>query len=207
MEDVSIRIRNVPYKIWDKARWGLETLAPHWPGLETLAPHWPGLETLAPHWPVLETLAPHWPGLETLPPHWLRCGLLQVGDRLLSINGIPTEEGTLEEANQLLRNAALTKKVTLEIEFDVAESVVPSSGTFHVKLPKKKGVELGIVISGKTGTLEPGDRLLAIDSVRLESCSMEDAVQLLQQSEDLVKLKIQKDEDNSGERETEWREG
>lgn len=50
----------------------------------------------------------------------LRCGLLQVGDRLLSINGIPTEDGTLEEANQLLRDAALTNKVTLEIEFDVA---------------------------------------------------------------------------------------
>ena len=49
-----------------------------------------------------------------------RCGLLQVGDRLLSINGIPTEDGTLEEANQLLRDAALTNKVTLEIEFDVA---------------------------------------------------------------------------------------
>lgn len=122
-----------------------------------------------------------------------------MGDRLLSINGIPTEDGTLEEANQLLRDAALTNKVTLEIEFDVAgwlvcqrggavggegqesreseaaasderevrgsasasasaplsprvfcstESVVPSSGTFHVKLPKKRGVELGLTISG-----------------------------------------------------------
>lgn len=49
-----------------------------------------------------------------------RCGLLQVGDRLLSINGIPTEDGTLEEANQLLRDAALTNKVSLDIEFDVA---------------------------------------------------------------------------------------
>lgn len=49
-----------------------------------------------------------------------RCGLLQVGDRLLSINGIPTEDGTMEEANQLLRDAALNNKVTLEIEFDVA---------------------------------------------------------------------------------------
>ncbi|KAJ8359045.1 hypothetical protein SKAU_G00155700 [Synaphobranchus kaupii] len=78
-----------------------------------------------------------------------RCGLLQVGDRLLLINSIPTEDGTLEEANQLLRDAALTNKVTLEIEFDVAESVVPSSGTFHVKLPKKRGVELGITISGE----------------------------------------------------------
>uniref|UniRef100_A0A673HPE3 Glutamate receptor-interacting protein 2-like n=1 Tax=Sinocyclocheilus rhinocerous TaxID=307959 RepID=A0A673HPE3_9TELE len=147
-----------------------------------------------------------------------RCGLLQVGDRVLSINGIPTEDGTLEEANQLLRDAALANKVTLEIEFDVAESVVPSSGTFHVKLQKKRGVELGITISGKTsllicsarfmvsscrtGTLEPGDKLLAIDNIRLENCCMEDAVQILQQSEDLVKLKIRKDEDNSDEQES-----
>uniref|UniRef100_A0A3Q3AUU7 Glutamate receptor interacting protein 2b n=1 Tax=Kryptolebias marmoratus TaxID=37003 RepID=A0A3Q3AUU7_KRYMA len=151
-----------------------------------------------------------------------RCGLLQVGDRLLSINGIPTEDGTLEEANQLLRDAALTNKVTLEIEFDVAESVVPSSGTFHVKLPKKRGVELGLTISAskkpgesliisdikkgsmahRTGTLEPGDKLLAIDNIRLENCSKEDAEHILQQCEELVKLKIRKDEDNSDEQET-----
>lgn len=49
-----------------------------------------------------------------------RCGLLQVGDRLLSINAIPTEDGTLEEAHQLLRDSALSNKVTVEIEFDVA---------------------------------------------------------------------------------------
>lgn len=56
-----------------------------------------------------------------------RCGLLQVGDRVLSINGIATEDGTMEEANQLLRDAALTNKVVLEIEFDVA-------GTFPKEL-------------------------------------------------------------------------
>ncbi|XP_055021978.1 glutamate receptor-interacting protein 2a isoform X2 [Boleophthalmus pectinirostris] len=148
-----------------------------------------------------------------------RCGLLQVGDRLLSINGIPTEDGTLEEAHQLLRDSALANKVTLEIEFDIAESVVPSSGTFHVKLPKRRGVELGITISAskktgkpliiseikkgsiahRTGTLEPGDRLLAIDSVRLEHCTMEDAMHVLNQAEDMVKLRIQKDEDNIDE--------
>ncbi|KAM8830727.1 glutamate receptor-interacting protein 2-like isoform 2-T2 [Synchiropus picturatus] len=147
-----------------------------------------------------------------------RCGLLQVGDRVLSINGIPTEDGTLEEAHQLLRDCALSNKVTVEIEFDIAESVVPSSGTFHVKLPVRRGVELGITISAskkpgkpliiseirkgsiahRTGTLEPGDRLLAIDSVRLENCTMEDAMHVLQQAEDMVKLRIQKDEDNIG---------
>ncbi|XP_064871850.1 glutamate receptor-interacting protein 1-like [Oncorhynchus nerka] len=76
-----------------------------------------------------------------------RCGIVQIGDRILSINGIPTEDSTLEETNQLLRDSSITSKVSLEIEFDVAESVIPSSGTFHVKLPKKPGVELGITIS------------------------------------------------------------
>ncbi|NXC94686.1 GRIP1 protein, partial [Certhia familiaris] len=153
-----------------------------------------------------------------------RCGVLQIGDRIVSINGIPTEDSTFDEANQLLRDSSISNKVTLEIEFDVAESVIPSSGTFHVKLPKKHNVELGITISSpssrkpgdplvisdikkgsvahRTGTLELGDKLLAIDNIRLDNCSMEDAVQILQHCEDLVKLKIRKDEDNSDEQES-----
>ncbi|XP_053321565.1 glutamate receptor-interacting protein 1 isoform X3 [Spea bombifrons] len=153
-----------------------------------------------------------------------RCGILQVGDRVIAINGVQTEDSTFEEANQLLRDSTIAGKVTLEIEFDVAESVIPSSGTFHVKLPKKHNVELGITISSpssrkpgdaliisdikkgsvahRTGTLELGDKLLAIDNIRLDNCSMEDAVQILQQCEDLVKLKIRKDEDNSDEQES-----
>ncbi|XP_024914939.1 glutamate receptor-interacting protein 2-like [Cynoglossus semilaevis] len=99
------------------------------------------------------------------------------------------------------------------------ESVVPSSGTFYVKLPKRRDVELGITISAskkpgtpliisdirkgstahRTGTLEPGDRLLAIDNLRLENSTVEDAVHVLQQAEDMVKLRIQKDEDNIDE--------
>uniref|UniRef100_A0A7N4NYX2 Glutamate receptor interacting protein 1 n=1 Tax=Sarcophilus harrisii TaxID=9305 RepID=A0A7N4NYX2_SARHA len=109
-------------------------------------------------------------------------------------------------------------------DFKSSQSVIPSSGTFHVKLPKKHSVELGITISSpasrkpgdplvisdikrgsvahRTGTLELGDKLLAIDNIRLDNCSMEDAVQILQQCEDLVKLKIRKDEDNSDEQES-----
>ncbi|XP_041444556.1 glutamate receptor-interacting protein 1 isoform X10 [Xenopus laevis] len=153
-----------------------------------------------------------------------RCGVLQVGDRVIAINGVQTEDSTFEEANQLLRDSTIAGKVTLEVEFDVAESVIPSSGTFHVKLPKKHNVELGITISSpstrkngdplvisdikkgsvahRTGTLELGDKLLAIDNIRLDNCPMEDAVQILQQCEELVKLKIRKDEDNSDEQET-----
>uniref|UniRef100_A0ACB8EHF7 Glutamate receptor-interacting protein 2 n=1 Tax=Sphaerodactylus townsendi TaxID=933632 RepID=A0ACB8EHF7_9SAUR len=57
-------------------------------------------------------------------------------------------------------------------------------------------------VAHRTGTLEPGDKLLAIDNIRLDNCSMEDAVQILKQCEELVKLKIRKDEDNSDEQET-----
>ena len=50
----------------------------------------------------------------------------------------------------------------------------------------------------RTGTLEAGDRLLAIDGVRLDECTLEDACALLASAEDVVRLKIQKDEENSG---------
>ena len=55
-----------------------------------------------------------------------------------------------------------------------------------------------VCVHCRTGTLEPGDRLLAIDSYRLDNCTMEDAMHILQEAEDMVKLRIQKDEDNSG---------
>ena len=50
----------------------------------------------------------------------------------------------------------------------------------------------------RTGTFEAGDRILAIDGVRMDDCSVDDARALLASAEDMVKLKIQKDEENSG---------
>lgn len=50
----------------------------------------------------------------------------------------------------------------------------------------------------RTGTLEPGDRLLGIDNVKLESCGIDEAMAVLQQAEDMVRLRVQKDEDNFG---------
>uniref|UniRef100_A0A493TGN0 Glutamate receptor interacting protein 1 n=1 Tax=Anas platyrhynchos platyrhynchos TaxID=8840 RepID=A0A493TGN0_ANAPP len=145
-----------------------------------------------------------------------RCGVLQIGDRIVAINGIPTEDSTFDEANQLLRDSSITNKVTLEIEFDVAGMnvlTIPQKESFLVDLVVFKSVSIyfrkpgdPLVISDikkgsvahRTGTLELGDKLLAIDNIRLDNCSMEDAVQILQHCEDLVKLKIRKDEDNSG---------
>ncbi|KAL1481215.1 hypothetical protein MTO96_034610 [Rhipicephalus appendiculatus] len=142
-----------------------------------------------------------------------RTGVVQVGDRVLSVNGQTTEGLSLEEVTQLIQQSR--PRVVLDIEFDVAESVIPSSGTFTVKLAKK-GPGLGITITSpknrrpgepllisdikhgsvahRTGTLQPGDHLLAIDSVRMDNCTIEDAAQILQASEEVVKLRIRKDE-------------
>jgi hypothetical protein len=49
-------------------------------------------------------------------------------------------------------------------------------------------------VAHRTGTLQPGDKLLAIDSLRLDQCSLEDTQQILQGSSDIVTLRIQKDD-------------
>lgn len=51
----------------------------------------------------------------------------------MAINGIPTEDSTFEEANQLLRDSSITSKVTLEIEFDVAGMIVSSQGSCSIR--------------------------------------------------------------------------
>lgn len=51
------------------------------------------------------------------------------------------------------------------------ESVVPSSGTFHVKLPKRRGVELGITISGEFCSTEAYSRGQCCSTVQEGSCT------------------------------------
>jgi len=54
-------------------------------------------------------------------------------------------------------------------------------------------------VAHRTGTLQPGDKLLAIDSLRLDQCSLEDTQQILQGSSDIVTLRIQKNDTFPGE--------
>lgn len=106
-------------------------------------------------------------------------------------------------------------KITLQIEFDVADTIVPASGIFTVKLAKR-GPGLGITITApknrpeepfiiseirrgsiahRTGTLHAGDRLLAIDNRQLDHLTMDTAFDILQNSSnDIVTLKIEKTE-------------
>ncbi|KAG1676716.1 Glutamate receptor-interacting protein 1 [Nymphon striatum] len=141
-----------------------------------------------------------------------KSGVIQVGDRLLSVNGQRTNQLTVEEVTQLLKDSK--PQVTLDTEFDVAESVVPSSGTFCVKLPKNGGLGITITspknrkcgdallisdikngsVAHRTGTIQPGDQLLGIDTVRMDNCTIEDAAHILQSSENIVQLRIRKDD-------------
>ncbi|GIY46084.1 hypothetical protein CDAR_292931 [Caerostris darwini] len=142
-----------------------------------------------------------------------RSGVLQIGDRILAINGESTEGMSIEKITNMIANSH--PRISFIIEFDVAEAVVPSSGIFIVKLARK-GSDLGIsltaarnrhfgepliiadVLKGsiahRTGTIQPGDKLLAINSIRTENCTIEDATAILHTCTDIVKLRIRKDE-------------
>jgi len=50
----------------------------------------------------------------------------------------------------------------------------------------------------RTGSIQPGDQLLAIDNVRLDNCTLEDSARVLQDTHDIVKLTIKKDENFAG---------
>uniref|UniRef100_A0A915EKA9 PDZ domain-containing protein n=1 Tax=Ditylenchus dipsaci TaxID=166011 RepID=A0A915EKA9_9BILA len=106
--------------------------------------------------------------------------------------------------------------VNLLVEFDVIESVLPSSGQFLVKLAKR-GNNLGIVCKSETncekgepviishirtgsvahrsGSIQAGDRIKAIDNIALDSCTVEESMRLLQRSGNVVKLCVVKGQD------------
>jgi C-terminal processing protease CtpA/Prc len=114
--------------------------------------------------------------------------------------------------NSILNESVLLGRVVLEIEYDVAESIVPSSGVFQVKLAKtiniddiglqvvdnNKESEHGVVIikikpasiACRAGTLNEGDVILAIGGVSINS--RKQAYEMLARCEDYVRLKIRK---------------
>ncbi|XP_062613191.1 glutamate receptor-interacting protein 1-like isoform X1 [Saccostrea cucullata] len=137
-----------------------------------------------------------------------RCGVIQEGDRVLGVNNIEITNQSAEEVNQLIREHR--HRCDLTIEYDVAESVMPSSGVFVVKLPnhpRNLGLTIKTIrreliitsvkkgsVSYRCGSVQPGDRLLAINDIRTEGLTVEDAMHLLQTPEDIIKLKLRREE-------------
>ncbi|XP_036360660.1 glutamate receptor-interacting protein 1 isoform X10 [Octopus sinensis] len=142
-----------------------------------------------------------------------RSGVIQEGDRIISINGQELVDKTFDEANTLLKESGT--RCLLEIEFDVTESVLPSSGTFVVKLPRRS-YGLGITVNApnnrkptdpliitdvrrgsvanRCGSIQPSDKLLAINDIRMEPCCADEAANLLETADDIIVLKIRRDD-------------
>lgn len=133
-----------------------------------------------------------------------RCGSLQVGDRVLAVNRQPNL--TLQEIQAILDMGCLESSpdaLSVTVEFDVGDTVVPSTGIFTVRLPKPRsslGQGLGITITTgddtnapfliteirrgsaahRAGCLHAGDHLLAIDGRPLDRLTVDGVLRLLQ---------------------------
>ncbi|XP_067931317.1 glutamate receptor-interacting protein 1-like [Watersipora subatra] len=140
-----------------------------------------------------------------------RCGVIQEGDRVVAINGGELIGYTLDECKHLLDRSK--GRCDLVISFDVADDNLPGNSTYQVKLLKRGGT-LGISLSGsdsserqglifvsevkkgspayRSGAVHSGDELLSIDNISLSSIQVEDACQILQNTDDVVKLKLRK---------------
>ncbi|XP_025197808.1 glutamate receptor-interacting protein 2 isoform X3 [Melanaphis sacchari] len=138
-----------------------------------------------------------------------RTGCVQVGDRILSVNGcksssfVPLFQQPLHEfLGPEVKNACI------KVEFDITDSVVPTSGEFTVKLLKNDYRSLGITITDdgngqvciseivpgsiahRSGTLKIGDTLLAVNNKSLIDCTRQEASSILQESGDVVTLRV-----------------
>ncbi|VVC41220.1 PDZ domain [Cinara cedri] len=138
-----------------------------------------------------------------------RTGCIQVGDRILSVNGckstsfVPLFQQPFHEfLGPEVKNACI------KVEFDITDSVVPTSGEFTVKLVKNDYRSLGITITDdgngqvciseivpgsiahRSGTLKIGDILLAVNNKSLSDCTRQEASDILQGSGEVVTLRV-----------------
>uniref|UniRef100_A0A2S2NU89 Glutamate receptor-interacting protein 2 n=1 Tax=Schizaphis graminum TaxID=13262 RepID=A0A2S2NU89_SCHGA len=138
-----------------------------------------------------------------------RTGCVQVGDRILSVNGckstsfVPLFQQPLQDfLGPEVKNACI------KVEFDITDFVVPTSGEFTVKLLKNDYRSLGITITDdgngqvciseivpgsiahRSGTLKVGDTLLAVNNKSLSDCTRQEASSILQEAGDVVTLRV-----------------
>nr|CDS32313.1 glutamate receptor interacting protein [Hymenolepis microstoma] len=164
--------------------------------------------------PLIASVIPGGPAFQS--------GVIQAGDSLLAIQGDSPLGKTIDKLTtryllspslETSTSSSAGRHLSLVTQYTVAENVIPSSGVFDVRIIKRSA-SLGInlqasrksrpgeplliskVIPGsvasRCGSISPGDILLAVNGVSLEACSITDAARLLQTSEEIVTLRIQK---------------
>lgn len=140
---------------------------------------------------------------------------LQEGDRILAINGTPTDHLTHQEAASLLQNAGAV--INLEIAFDGPGNGAPVEGltskTVIICLHKEGNNSFGFTVRGgrtenrpvtvahirqgshiyQQGTLKVGDRIMKINGVDVRRSTHAEALALLRACEYQLTLEIEFD--------------
>ncbi|XP_014231312.1 glutamate receptor-interacting protein 2 [Trichogramma pretiosum] len=142
-----------------------------------------------------------------------RSGVLLPGDRVLAANRRTLRDLQPAEVALLLEQAA---QVELVIEYKVGCAVVPGAGVFTVRVARPHGgqPDLGLTVDEdltvsevrrgslayRTGSLTPGDQLMAIDSQKLEPGDLRQAAQLLHRpGSSVVALTVRKPDSMNNE--------
>jgi C-terminal processing protease CtpA/Prc len=111
------------------------------------------------------------------------------------------------------RRCLIVDQIELVVEYKVGGPVVPSSGVFTVRVARPLGgqPDLGLTVNEdltitevrrgslayRTGSLAPGDKLLAIDGQKLESGDLRQAAQLLHRpGSSVIALTVRKPDPN-----------
>ncbi|XP_012271077.1 glutamate receptor-interacting protein 2 [Orussus abietinus] len=144
-----------------------------------------------------------------------RSGVLLPGDKVIAVNRRILRDLQPAEVAAILDSS---QQVELVTEYKVGGPVVPSSGVFTVRVARPLGgqPDLGLTVneelvisevrrgslSYRTGSLAPGDRLLAIDGQKLDPGDLRQAAQLLHRpGSSVVALTVRKPDTSSDTRE------
>uniref|UniRef100_A0A914GU04 PDZ domain-containing protein n=1 Tax=Globodera rostochiensis TaxID=31243 RepID=A0A914GU04_GLORO len=142
-----------------------------------------------------------------------RCGSIQTGDRIHSIDNIPLEACTVEESIRLLQRSAPIVKLCIAKGGGEEQDILDSSQSvvYSVEL-SRNGQPLGVTIASAGGVLDPivisqlmpgglaertsalhvGDHIVAINGESMEGKKVGQVTQLLQHCPDPLKLCIEK---------------
>ncbi|XP_066603357.1 glutamate receptor-interacting protein 2 isoform X1 [Prorops nasuta] len=145
-----------------------------------------------------------------------RSGVLLPGDKVIAINRRILRDLPMTDVAAILESSQVIELVT---EYRVGGAVVPSSGVFTVRVARPLGgqPDLGLTVNEeliiaevrrgslayRTGSLAPGDRLLAIDGQKLDPGDLRQAAQLLHRpGTSVVALTVRKPDPNMDTRDS-----
>ncbi|KAI3382589.1 hypothetical protein SNEBB_002256 [Seison nebaliae] len=138
-----------------------------------------------------------------------RCGMLEIGDKLLALNGKCVRSYRVEDINKLFQTNADHVQLKIQKDKNIDDVDDEKNIVYTVELQRNEK-PLGLTISGteepfqpiyvsnvcsggmaeKTQAIHVGDRIVAINGMLLKGKGLSDAISMLKSSRNSVMLKI-----------------